>query len=153
MSMIHLVHVPVGSLVHTGDGQVGVVIRCAPGTRCLEFPYRMDETADTPGKVGTYQQIAKMHDLVELVKTPTQLALDAALTIYDEEERADGNDLASLIVGKMIEIPTWETVGMVQSASKNPGSERITILLQEHPDTPRRDWQTYHLMPGEYKVT
>jgi len=57
-------------------------------------------------------------------------------------------------VGDFIEVPAWQTFGMVHEvkASMFGSDESITVLLQEHPDQPTRNWRYYRLEPSEYSI-
>jgi len=56
--------------------------------------------------------------------------------------------------GDFIEIPAWQTCGLVQSVtgSMYGTSKSCTVLLQEHHEQPARQWGTYRLEPGEYRI-
>jgi len=56
-------------------------------------------------------------------------------------------------VGAMIEVPAWQTFGMVMAqgdAMFGPEGS-VRVLLQEYPDQPARLWRYYTLAPGEWE--
>lgn len=57
-------------------------------------------------------------------------------------------------VGDFIEVPAWRTAGMVQhvKGSMFGSSDSVTVLLQEHPEQPARDWKSYRLEPEEFEI-
>ena len=57
-------------------------------------------------------------------------------------------------VGDFISIPSWQTFGMVHEVRPSimGSDDSITVLVQEHPDQPVRNWRYYRLEPGEYEV-
>lgn len=57
-------------------------------------------------------------------------------------------------VGEMIEVPAWQTCGMVMAtAAALTGTEgSIRVLLQDHPDQPAHNWRYYTLAPGEFEI-
>lgn len=58
------------------------------------------------------------------------------------------------LVGEMIEVPAWQTFGMVIAERPTTiGPEgTVSVLLQKSPDQPARGWRWYRLAPGEYEV-
>lgn len=59
----------------------------------------------------------------------------------------------SLQVGEFIEIPAWETEGMVMNVKPSLViAGAIEVLMQEHPDQPLSAWRTYRLLPDEFKI-
>lgn len=56
------------------------------------------------------------------------------------------NDLE---VGDFIEIPAWQTWGMVTSVAPAPADNEIAITLQDRPDGPEK---RYRLKPDEFSV-
>lgn len=93
MSTMHLMHIPLGSIIRTESGQICIVLPSVQGKRVLECPFRRDAASGCPHTADTYQITASIHCQVELIKTPTQAALDVALTLYDADraERIEEN--------------------------------------------------------------
>jgi hypothetical protein len=66
-----------------------------------------------------------------------------------EQEMSD-----KIRVGDFIEIPAWNTCGMVQAIEPAMlGSENAQrVLVQEFPEQSASDWEYYRLEPGEFEI-